>query len=255
MSSKIDLFNIEIDPLTRSEAVDAIFTFFRESSFDAHMVVTPNVDHVVKLHGDSGFLDAYNDASLVLVDGNPVVWAAKLLGKHVPETVPGSDLAVLLFEQAKHGDGFSVFLLGAPPGVAEKAGKMIEGKYKNVRVVGSHCPPLGFERNPEELDLIVQQIDATEPDLLLVGLGAPKQELWAHNNKKRLKAKVVLCAGATIEFIAQEKQRAPLWVQKIAMEWFYRMLLEPKRLISRYLKDAVFFPFLVVQEILKQTIR
>lgn len=251
MRLKIDLFNIRIDPLTRGEAVAAICNYFREDSFDAHMVVTPNVDHVVKLHSDNDFQAAYNDASLVLIDGNPVVWAAKLMGKPVPETVPGSDLAVLLLEQAKLEQAFSIFLLGAPPGVGEKARKKIEDTYKNVRVVGNYCPPLGFEQDSEELQNINQQINDVKPDLLLVGLGAPKQELWASANRQQLQAKVILCAGATIEFIAQEKKRAPVWVQNVAMEWFYRMMLEPKRLISRYLHDAIVFPYLVLRHYLK----
>lgn len=252
MTTKIVMFDIRIDPLTRKEAVVAIFSLFQSETHDAHMVVTPNVDHIVMLNANANFRTAYSASSLVLVDGNPVMWASKLLGKPVPETVPGSDLFVLLLQESKRGAGFSIFLLGAPPGVAKKAGMMIQEGYPNVRVVGTNCPPLGFEKDQDELKKIVQQINEAQPDLLLVGLGAPKQELWAHAYKQQLKVKVILCAGATIEFVAKEKQRAPKWVQRLSMEWFYRMMLEPKRLFYRYAKDAIIFPFLLAREFFKK---
>ena len=132
--------------------------------------------------------DAYADAALVLADGAPVVWASRLLGRRLPERVAGSDLAPALFKRAnaEERNACAVFLLGAAPGVAERAAANIVQRWPKIEIVGTLSPPLGFEKNPAENQKIFAAIAAAQPDLLLLGLGAPKQELWIHEHADRV---------------------------------------------------------------------
>jgi N-acetylglucosaminyldiphosphoundecaprenol N-acetyl-beta-D-mannosaminyltransferase len=114
-----------------------------------------------------------------------------------------------------------------------------------VQVVGTFSPPPGFERKPAENEQILAAIAAAHPDVLLVGLGAPKQELWVHAHASRIDAKIALCIGATIDFLAGEKRRAPRWMRRVGLEWVHRLATEPRRLASRYLRDAWIFPQLI----------
>jgi N-acetylglucosaminyldiphosphoundecaprenol N-acetyl-beta-D-mannosaminyltransferase len=141
-----------------------------------------------------------------------------------------------------------VFLLGAGPGVGDRAAANIRCQYPNVEIVGTHCPPLGFENDPVANQAAIDAVNAASPDLLVVGLGAPKQELWIAKYQKELNAKVALCAGATIDFLAGEKQRSPVWMQRIGLEWLHRLCTEPRRLAKRYFRDAMVFPRLVWRE-------
>jgi N-acetylglucosaminyldiphosphoundecaprenol N-acetyl-beta-D-mannosaminyltransferase len=138
-----------------------------------------------------------------------------------------------------------VFLLGAAPGVAERAAAVITSRWQNVDIVGTLSPPPGFERDELQSDQILAAVAAAQPDLLVVGFGAPKQELWIQAHADRLRAKVALCIGATIDFLAGEKQRAPRWMRRIGLEWMHRLASEPGRLAKRYLRDAWIFPQLV----------
>ena len=160
----------------------------------------------------------------------------------------GSDLVPSLFASLPGDRQFTVYLLGSAAGVAERAAKIIEQTWSQVKVVGCYSPPFGFEDDEEENRRIVARINEHYPDLLVIGLGAPKQELWIYNHKKQVNVKAALCVGATIDFFAGEQQRAPKWMQKLALEWLYRMFTNPKRLVARYLKDAVVFPGIVWRE-------
>jgi N-acetylglucosaminyldiphosphoundecaprenol N-acetyl-beta-D-mannosaminyltransferase len=141
-----------------------------------------------------------------------------------------------------------VFLLGAAPGVAQRAAENIHEHWPNVDVVGIYSPPLGFETDPAENNRILKMIAEADPQLLLIGLGAPKQELWVERHANQLQARVALCVGATIDFLAGEKARSPLWMRRMGLEWFHRLATEPSRLAKRYLRDAWIFPQLVWRE-------
>jgi N-acetylglucosaminyldiphosphoundecaprenol N-acetyl-beta-D-mannosaminyltransferase len=145
-----------------------------------------------------------------------------------------------------------VFLLGAAPGVAETAAKSITAKYRSINVCGTYSPPFGFERDLGECERIVDKINEVRPDLVVVGFGAPKQEIWLHQYAKRLHAKVAIAAGGTIDFLAGQQPRAPIWMRRIGMEWFHRLISDPRRLAGRYLYDACVFPQLVVKEYVRK---
>jgi len=246
MNQRVRLFGVEIDAVRMTEAVDRVLSWVREAAGPCRFVVTPNTDHAVMLQEHNELRAAYADASLVLADGAPVVVASKLLRRRVPERVAGSDLAPALFEA---GAPLRVFLLGAAPGVGVKAAVHIEQRWPHVEVVGVHSPPLGFEHDEELNRGIIERVNLLAPDILIVGLGAPKQELWVHRHKDQLKAKAALCIGATIDFFAGHRRRAPVWMQRTGLEWLHRLCSEPRRLARRYARDAWVFPQLVWREL------
>jgi N-acetylglucosaminyldiphosphoundecaprenol N-acetyl-beta-D-mannosaminyltransferase len=245
---RIRLFGIEIDPLRMHDAVARVFAWLEESGGPCRFVVTPNVDHAVLVQSNAELRAAYRDAGLVLADGWPVVAASRLLRRPLPERVAGSDLTPALFAAAHQERPLRVFLLGAAPGVGERAAKNIRQRWPAVEVVGVYSPPLGFERDEQENRAILNRIRAAAPDLLIVGLGAPKQELWVHRHQHEIAARAALCVGATIDFLAGEKRRAPKLLQRLGLEWLHRMLSEPRRLVKRYARDAWVFPQLVWRE-------
>lgn len=247
------LFGMSLDALTIRSTVDVIHGWVTEPYSRCRYVVTPNIDHVVMFQQHQGLRAAYGEAALVLADGWPVVTASHWLGQPLPERVPGSDLVPLLLKTAPAEDHVRVFLLGAAPGVGLRAAENIQRRWPHVRVEGIYSPPLGFEKDYEENQRILQLIEQAEPDLLVVGLGAPKQELWVHAHRDRLHAKVALCVGATIDFLAGEKARAPRWMRRMRLEWLHRLLSEPRRLAKRYARDAWVFPQLVWGEWRRRT--
>jgi N-acetylglucosaminyldiphosphoundecaprenol N-acetyl-beta-D-mannosaminyltransferase len=242
------VLGIDIDVVNMQVAVERILTWVREAA-PCRYVVTPNLDHAVLYRSSAALRSAYSGAALVVADGAPLVWASRLSVKPLPERVTGSDLTPALFAAAQRTDGLRVFLLGAGPGIAERAASRIEADYPSVRVVGTYSPPPGFEHDTEECGRILERIDAAKAQVLVVGLGAPKQELWVHAHADRLPVSVALCAGATIDFLAGERSRAPRWMQRMGLEWVYRAASDPRRLIPRYSRDAFSLPFLLLSQL------
>ncbi len=248
MDDRIALFGIGLDPLDMTQAIERLLSWIAAPGYASRYVVTPNVDHIVKLRHDRVFHEAYKDADMVLVDGKPVLLAARLLGAALPGTVPGSDLLPALFAASERHGGVSVFLLGAAEGVAERAAEIIRRTWPWVRVIGVYSPPMGFSADSPATEVALERIRAVAPDVLAVGLGAPRQEIWVHKVRSRIHAKTILCIGATIDFMAGEKPRAPLWMRRAGMEWLHRMVTEPRRMVIRYGHDAMVFPGLVMIE-------
>ena len=195
------------------------------------MVFTPNIDHVVNVERSPALRAAYDAASLSVVDGQPLVWASRLLGAPLPEKVSGSDLIPALLERAAERR-YRVYLLGGGPGVAEEAALLLRGR--NVEVVGADAARISLEASPEE-DAVVERVIAARPDFLLVALGCPKQELFMHRCAARVRPAVCVGIGGTLDFITGRVKRAPRWMQRSGMEWLYRLAQEPRRLAWRYL--------------------
>lgn len=243
------LFGMQIDRLSMMQAVEQVYGWLESADRSCRFVVTPNVDHVVQYQENVELRRAYSQAAMVVADGWPLVVASRLLGQALPERVPGSDLVPQLFAAAQHRRPIRVFLLGAAEGVAQRAADRIHCQWKDVSVVDTYSPPLGFETNDSENVKILQMINQSQPDLLVIGLGAPKQELWISRHHHKLEAKVALCVGATIDFLAGEKKRAPRIFQRFGLEWLHRMLSEPRRLVRRYAHDARIFPQLLWRQL------
>ena len=248
----ISLFGMNIHAIDMRTAVDVVLGWCRAGdNRRCRYVVTPNVDHAVMFQSRADLRQAYDRAALVLVDGAPLVAASRLLRRPLPERVAGSDLVPALFDHVSAENGAAplrVFLLGAAAGVGQQAALEIERRWQTVEVVGTYSPPLGFENDPLENERILALLDEAKPELLLVGLGAPKQELWVERHTAQLPVQVALCVGATIDFLAGAKQRSPLWMRHVGLEWFHRLSSEPSRLAGRYLRDAWVFPRLVWRE-------
>lgn len=232
--TRIKFLNIEIDNLSMEESVEHIDKLIQRKKNS--YVVTPNVDHIVKLENDTKFSEVYSNADLILADGMPLIWISKLLKTPIKEKVSGSDLFPKVCELACKKD-YSVFLLGAAEGVALKAAENLKNKYKNLEVVGTISPSYGFEKNKDEIEKIIKAVNKAKPDILAVGLGAPKQEKFIYKYKDKLNVPVSLAIGASIDFEAGNIKRAPLWMQKCGLEWFYRFIKEPKRMFRRYFID------------------
>ncbi len=209
-------------------------------------VVTPNLDHAVLLLNDKALRQAYSEAALVLADGMPLVWASQLFQRPLPERVTGSDLAPEVLGAAR--EGTKVFFLGASEASSKKAVENVALQFPGIEVVGRLSPPFGFENSPEWSQKIAEQIAESKAQLVVVGLGAPKQEIWVHKHQHAMRGTVVLCVGATIDFLAGSVKRAPAWAQKSGVEWIHRLLSDPRRLARRYGKDALYVPRLLFRD-------
>lgn len=251
--AKVKMFGINFDAVTMQQAVDRIQAWVADGTGRCRYVVTPNVDHVVKLDADPAFRDAYAGASLIVVDGKPVLLASRLLGKPLPGIVAGSDLCPALFDDADRLQRpLKVFLLGAAEGVADTAAIEIRRRWRYVEVCGTYSPPMGFSVEHPAHGIAVAAVNATRPDVVLLGLGAPKQEKWIAASAAQLAAPAVLCIGATIDFLAGSKSRAPSWMRSLGLEWLHRILSEPRRLAARYAQDAIRFPILFMNEMIRR---
>lgn len=243
------IFGIRIDRVTMGQAIDRLSFWINQTQRTCRYVVTPNLDHAVQLQTNEALREAYRAASLVVADGWPLVTASRIFRDPLPERVAGSDLVPALFHALNESmSGGTVYLLGAAPGVAEYAARKIEQRWPRVRVVGTHSPPFGFDKNPAQSQEAIQRINRCSPDVLVVGLGAPKQELWLKQYQSQLSVGVAIAAGGTIDFLAGRQKRAPRWVQKLRMEWSHRLLTNPGRLTGRYARNAWHLPRLLLQE-------
>lgn len=230
------LLNTYINNVTMSETVAAIEQMIGTDK--KSYVVAINVDVVMKIEEDAYLKKIVDNADMVLVDGKPLVWISKMYGKLLKEKISGSDLVPLLCEVAAE-KGYKIFIIGGKDGIAERAKQKLEAKHPNIRIVGTYAPPFGFEKNEKELNKINQMISEVQPDLLIACFGCPKQEKWIYENIEKYDAKVSVCAGATVDFLAGNVKRAPRWMSEHGLEWFYRFLQEPKRMFKRYFIDDV----------------
>ncbi len=201
------------------------------------IVVTPNADHVCQAERDGGYRQIVEDAALVTADGMPVVWASRLIRCPLPERVTGADLLPKVCEHAARS-GRRVFIMGGMPGEAEIAARKLRNAHPGLMIVGTYCPPFGFEKSEEETAKAVNAVNKSGADILFLGVGAPKQERWLAANKKSLQCGVAIGVGASIAFTAGTIPRAPRWMQRSGVEWVYRLSKEPRRLAMRYAKDT-----------------
>lgn len=232
--TRMRLMNTEIDNLTMDETLDAIDSLIKEDN--CSYVVTPNVDHIVQLEKDEELKRVYENASLILTDGKPLIWISNWYKTPIKEKISGSDLFPRVCDLAAK-KGYTMYLLGAAEGVADKAAKNLMDKYKGLNIVGTYSPPFGFEKDKVELKKIERQIQEVHPDILIVGLGCPKQEKYMYHHCKELDVPISFGLGASIDFEAGNIKRAPRWMSEHGLEWLYRITQDPKRLAKRYLVD------------------
>ncbi len=237
---KIKILNLEIDNLSKLEFLE---------SLQSGVVFTPNVDHMIKLQKDDEFFQAYSISTYKVCDSQILLNAAKFLGTPIKEKISGSDLLPAFYNYHKNHQNIKIFLLGASPGTAMTAQQKINQKVGRNIVVASYSPSFGFENNEEECLEIVDTINSSGATVLVIGVGAPKQEKWIYKYREQLPhIKIFMALGATIDFEAGKLKRAPKWVSQVGMEWLFRLLCEPKRLWKRYLVEDIPFLFLILQQ-------
>ncbi len=224
--SRIEILGVPFDNITKSEAVDYAFSLQKEHK--AYYVVTPNPEIVMLARDNPDMLSAVKDAELVIADGIGVIYGAKILGTPLRDRIPGIDFTTALMEKMNE-EGRSLFLFGAKPGVAEKASENLGIKFPGIKIVGTND---GYFKDDEP---IIEKINTAKPDLMLVCLGAPKQEKWMQANAHRLDVGIMVGAGGSLDVFAGVVERAPEIWQKLGLEWLHRLLKEPRR-IGRMMK-------------------
>ncbi len=220
--ARVDILGVGFDNITKFDAVDYAFSI--QSEHKAYYVVTPNPEIVMRARADEEMLSAVEDAELVIPDGIGVIYGAKILGTPMKERVPGIDFTTALMKRMNE-EGRSVFLFGSKPGVADKAAENLSVMFPGIRFVGTND---GYFSDDEP---IIQRINSAKPDLMLVCLGAPKQEKWMQKNASRLDVGIMVGAGGSLDVFAGVVERAPEKWQRLGLEWLYRLLKEPKRII------------------------
>ncbi len=206
------------------------------------VVVTPNLDHLRRCLKDIRFGALVAEADLVVADGMPLIWASRLQGTPLPERVAGSDLISSLSAAAAE-KGRSIFLLGGAPNTAEGAARVLQQRHPNLKIAGTHFPPMGFEEDDKAIEAMIAQLQAAKPDIVYVALGSPKQELLIEQLRRLLPQAWWLGVGNSFSFLCGHVPRAPLWMQKSGLEWAHRLIQEPRRLFKRYV--VVGLPFAV----------
>ncbi|GLC29713.1 WecB/TagA/CpsF family glycosyltransferase [Clostridium omnivorum] len=232
--SKMNFLNTAVDNITMDQAISAIdnLILIRENSY----IVTPNVDHIVRIESDTEFREIYDNASLVLTDGQPLIWISKLLKTPIVEKVSGSDLFPKVCELAAL-KGYTMYFLGAAEGVADIAAAKLKKIYPGLKVVETYSPSFGFEKDALEAERIIKKVIDAQPDILVLALGTPKQEKFYYKYRTQFNVPLVLAVGASIDFVAGNIKRAPKWVSSYGFEWLYRLCKEPRRLFRRYIID------------------
>ncbi|NLK67633.1 MAG: WecB/TagA/CpsF family glycosyltransferase [Clostridiaceae bacterium] len=223
--NRIDIHGVKIHDVNMNEAIDLINSWINETEITSHAVYTPNSEIIMQAQRSSELKNTLNNANLLVADGAGVVLASKILKTPLKEKVSGVDLAKNLLK-AYSGKDVGFYLLGGEPGVADLAAVNIISNYGKVKITGYNH---GYFKSEEENDLI-DKINSTKPDILLVGLGAPKQELWIHNNMYRLNCKVMIGVGGSIDIFAGKVSLTPEFIRKAGFEWLHRLLREPRRI-------------------------
>lgn len=238
--SRITLFGVPMDAMTAEETCDVIDKALTERRFIQHVVV--NVAKIVHMQSDEALFRSVASCDIINIDGMGVVWAAKMCGHRVPERVAGIDLFLRLLDLCKER-GFSVFLLGATPEVLNGALLRISEQFAGLRIAGAHH---GFFWDKE--DAVVEQIRDSKADMLFVAISSPLKENFIARWGDRLGVSFVMGVGGTFDVISGKVARAPLWMQRCGLEWFYRMMQEPRRMAKRYLTTNMVFLGLIIRE-------
>ena len=230
--NRMRFMNSYIDNVTKKEAIAHIEECINTQKI-GH-VITPNVDQIIRIESDKYFKKIYENAELLLTDGTPLIWISRWYKKPIKEKICGSDLVPDLCKLAAQ-KGYSIFLLGAAEGVAAKAAENLKKNNPRLKVAGVYSPPYGFEKDKNEIDKINKMLFTSNADMLFVGMGVPKQDIFIYENMNKYQIPMSFSIGATIDFEAGIQKRAPRWINRIGMEWLYRLVRDPKRMFKRYI--------------------
>lgn len=236
----VQILNVQIDNFSMPELL---------SSLKEGFILTPNVDHLMKLQTDMEFLRIYSLADYKVCDSQILLFASHFLKTPFKQKISGSDLFPAFCEFHKDNQDIQIFLLGGIEGASEKAADRINSKFGRNIIVEAYCPPFFFENNEQECLKIINRINKSKATVLAIGVGAPKQEKWIYKHKNNLPlVKIFMAIGATINFEAGVIKRAPKWVSNCGLEWLYRLACEPRRLWKRYLVNDLPFIWLILKQ-------
>lgn len=241
---RVAIGQLQVDAVTFDEALVRIAQLIDARQGGA--VFTPNVDHVVKAERNDAFRQAYARADLCLADGMWILWASRLLGFPLPAKVSGSDLLLPLATLAASRK-WRVYIFGGGPGVAQDAATMMSNEL-GVDVVGFDAPFVGWDGTSDQSDESLDRLRATEPDLVLTALGAPKQELWIDRFGDDIAPAVAIGVGGSLDFFTGRVRRAPTWMSHAGLEWMFRLGQEPGRMWRRYLIEDPRFVGIVARQ-------
>jgi len=211
------------------------------------VVFTLNPDHLYHLQRHQAFYEAYRQADFITSDSKYVYWGLGWIGRGIQEKVSGSDIVPAFCAYNRANPAVKVFLLGAAPGIAQQALEKINARVGSEIVIGAHSPSMNFVNDPEEINEVIRIINASGATCLIIGLGAPKQEIWTVKHRHLMpKVTVYMGVGATIDYEAGAVKRSPQAMSRIGLEWLYRITTEPKRYWRRYLRDLEYFWLLLL---------
>mgnify|MGYP001122148869 CR=1 FL=1 len=242
MSGRIEMMGCVIDNLTMAQTLDRVSALIASGQPHQHVVV--NVDKLVKASRDPELREAINRCALVSVDGMPVVWASRLLGKPLVERVAGIDLFDALVARASES-GWRVYFLGARREVVEAVGTLYASRYPSLQIAGwrdGYWPP-------EEDPAVAESIAAARPDLLFVAISSPRKEQFLARWQGVMRVPFAMGVGGSFDVVTGRVGRAPRWMQRSGLEWFYRFLQEPRRMFRRYFIEDAAFIGLVLREL------
>ena len=243
--NRIEMMGCQIDNLTMEETLQTVEGFIKSGQPHQHVVV--NVDKLVKASRDPKLRSIINECALINVDGMPVVWASRLVGKRLKERVAGVDLFESLMRRSAD-KGWRVYLLGAQEDVVAGVKTNYEKKYPGLVVAGYRN---GYWR-PEEEAGVVEQIKVAKADLLFVAISSPKKEHFLARYQEEMKIPFAMGVGGTFDVAVGKVRRAPVWMQNAGLEWFYRFLQEPRRMFKRYFVDDMAFFWLLLKEVARR---
>ena len=246
--NRVRVLGCPIDNLTLAETLHCVEEFVRDGTPRQHVVV--NVDKLVKFTKDPALREIIESCDLINVDGQPVVWAARLLGINLKERVAGIDLMEALIDLANTND-WTVYFLGAKAAVVEKLVSRYQRDLPTLRVVGWRD---GYWTNSEESS-VVETVREKHPDLLFVGISSPKKEQFVNKYLQRLNIPFVMGVGGSFDVFAGVTRRAPGWMRRFGLEWFWRFLQEPRRMWKRYFVDDLSFVVLLARHLIRRYFR
>jgi N-acetylglucosaminyldiphosphoundecaprenol N-acetyl-beta-D-mannosaminyltransferase len=245
MKKRVNVLGVGVDPVNVAELHASILDIVRQG--EHALVLHINVHGLNLCYRDPALRYFFNAAPVVFSDGAGVVLAARILGEYLPERITYADWALQLAAFAE-SEGLSLFFLGARPGVAESAAARLKGRYPNLKIAGVHHGYFDQTAGASENEAVLAKINATRPDVLLVGFGMPLQERWLMRNWKHLDAHVALTGGAVFDYVSGELKRGPRVLTDNGFEWLARLLIEPGRLWRRYVIGNPLFLLRVLRQ-------
>ncbi|WP_200977084.1 WecB/TagA/CpsF family glycosyltransferase [Echinicola sp. 20G] len=244
--NKVDILGVKVSNISFNDTIEYIVDAVKLKKRTA--IFTPNMNLLVTAHKDDSYKDILNTSSLLIPDGKPLIWTSMLLKQPLTEKVSGSSLFFKLCEVSAKKK-LKIFLLGAAPGVGKMAKNNLESLYPGLTINGTYSPPFGFENDKSEVNKIVKLLKDSQSDILVVGLGAPKQEKFISRYYQKYDIPVSLGLGSSIDYAAGVQKMAPEWMKKAGLGWLFRLCYQPVRLGKRYFSEAPLYAVLVMKQI------